>query len=171
MVEDNTDWLSEAMICGKRRPRGNFALQNREQYLKPVMALRHLHSLRTPFPGLQILYGYPFPTTKTHLQPAMLCLPLHPSLLHHCHPCWSQTEYDKRPTAVLLQGHTGVPHFCTVLPSESKPDHSSQFKASLEIEVQGHLPQRMRTEKEDNEVGVKEREFWWCESLRYPKWP
>lgn len=40
MVEGNADWLSEAVICGKRRSRGGFALQNGEQYLKPVMALR-----------------------------------------------------------------------------------------------------------------------------------
>lgn len=53
-----------------------------------------------------------------------------------------------------------LPHFLTVLPPESNLHHSSQFKASLEIESQAYLPQSIRTAEEDNEVDVKEREFW-----------
>lgn len=62
-----------------------------------------------------------------------------------------------------------LPHFLTVLPLESNLHHSSQFKASLEIESQVYLPQSIRTEEEDNGVGVKGREFWWHESLGYSK--
>lgn len=62
-----------------------------------------------------------------------------------------------------------LPHFLTVLPPESNPLHSFQFKSLLEIESQGYLPQSIRTEEEDNEVGVKGRESWWHESLGYSK--
>jgi hypothetical protein len=48
-------------------------------------------------------------------------------------------------------------------------NHSPQFKVSLETESQGHLPQSMRTEEEDNEVGVMGREFEGHETLGYSK--